>query len=110
MENKMVKTASWAVVIGAVVGLGLGGCANPQEMGEMKAKVEEVQAQQKDILTKLDDLAKGQKQILAKAPAAAAPKRPTDDPNKVYNIPVGKSFAKGPEDASVTIIEFSDFQ
>jgi len=106
----MVKTASWAVVIGAVAALGLGGCANPAEIGEMKAKVEEVQAQQKDILTKLDDLAKGQKQILAKAPAAAAPKRPTEDPDKVYDIPVGKSYTKGPEDAAVTIIEFSDFQ
>jgi protein-disulfide isomerase len=110
MENKMVKTASWAVAIGAVVALSLGGCSNPQEMGDLKAKVEEVQAQQKDILTKLDNLSKGQKQILAKAPAAAAPKRPTEDPNKVYDIPVGKSFTKGPEDAAVTIVEFSDFQ
>ena len=35
---------------------------------------------------------------------------PAADPNKVYNIPVGDSFTKGPKDAAVTIIEWSDFQ
>ena len=35
---------------------------------------------------------------------------PKVDPNKVYNIPIGDSFTKGPEDAAVTIIEWSDFQ
>jgi protein-disulfide isomerase len=71
-----------------------------------------MQAQQKDILTKLDNLAKGQKQILAKAPAAAAaPAGPAaEDPNKVYDIPIGKSYVKGPKDAAVTIVEYSDFQ
>ena len=35
---------------------------------------------------------------------------PQSDPNKVYNIPVGDSFTKGPKDAAVTIVEWSDFQ
>ena len=35
---------------------------------------------------------------------------PQADPNKVYNIPIGDSFSKGPKDAAVTIIEWSDFQ
>ena len=35
---------------------------------------------------------------------------PKADPNKVYNIPIGDSFTEGPEDAAVTIIEWSDFQ
>ena len=35
---------------------------------------------------------------------------PAADPNKVYNISIGDSFTKGPADAAVTIIEWSDFQ
>ena len=35
---------------------------------------------------------------------------PKADPNKVYNVPVGDSFTKGPANAAVTIIEWSDFQ
>ena len=35
---------------------------------------------------------------------------PQADPNKVYNIPIGDSYSKGPKDAAVTIIEWSDFQ
>jgi protein-disulfide isomerase len=47
----------------------------------------------------------------AKAPDAAAQQpqnRP--DPSAVYKVPVGTSPAKGPADALVTIVEFSDFQ
>ena len=35
---------------------------------------------------------------------------PQADPNKVYNVPIGDSYSKGPKDAAVTIIEWSDFQ
>ena len=35
---------------------------------------------------------------------------PKADPNKVYNVSIGDSFVKGPADAAVTIIEWSDFQ
>lgn len=45
----------------------------------------------------------------AKEPAEKrARKQP--DPNAVYKVPVGKSYSKGPKDALVTIVEFSDFQ
>jgi len=108
MKAIIQSTALAAVAISLLVG----GCADPQEVSEIKAKVEEIQAQQKDVLAKLDALGKGQKDILAKAPAAAAPapSRPQEDPNKVYSLTIGDSFAKGPSDAKVTIVEWSDFQ
>ena len=43
-------------------------------------------------------------------PADKKQQPPQADPNKVYNIPIGDSFSKGPKDAAVTIIEWSDFQ
>ena len=74
-----------------------------------KSDVEAVQATQKEILAKLEKIEKDQATLLARAPAAAAA-RPQVDPNKVYEIPVASSAVRGPKDAPVTIVEFSDFQ
>ena len=96
-----------------VIALCVAACVDPQEVSDIKGKVDEIQAQQKDLIGKLDALSKGQKDILAKAsapPAKAAPARPAEDPNKVYEITVGNSATKGPDDATVTIVEWSDFQ
>jgi protein-disulfide isomerase len=101
--------AKWAAAFAVAALFVVSGCADPQEISEIKAKVDELQASQKDIVAKLEGLSKGQQQILAKAPAA--PQRPPqEDPNKVYTIPAGDSYAKGPADAPVVIVEFSDFQ
>jgi protein-disulfide isomerase len=72
--------------------------------GPSPADIEELKKGQKDMLAKLEAL---EKRAPAAAPAAA---RPQIDPNKVYTIPVGSSAIKGPKDAKVTIVEFSDFQ
>jgi len=107
----MGRTARWAAPLAAVFALYVTACVDPQEVSDIKGKVDEMQAQQKDILGKLEGLAKGQKDIMAKAPAAAAkPSRPQEDPNKVYKIEVGDSYYKGPKDASVVLVEWSDFQ
>jgi len=102
-------SAKWAAAFAVATLFVVSGCADPQEISEIKAKVDEIQASQKDIVAKLEGLSKGQQQILAKAPAAA-PRAPQEDPNKVYTIPAGNSYAKGPANASVVIVEFSDFQ
>ena len=44
------------------------------------------------------------------AAKAAQPPRQGPDPNKVYPIKTQGSPAEGPENAPVTIAEFSDFQ
>jgi protein-disulfide isomerase len=46
----------------------------------------------------------------ADAPAAPQQPRRLPDPKAVYQVPVGNSPSKGPSDALVTIVEFSEFQ
>jgi protein-disulfide isomerase len=76
------------------------GCgATPQD-------VEELKKNQKDILAKLEALSADVK--ARPAAPAAAPGQP--DPNKIYALSVGNSPVKGPKDAKVKIIEFSDYQ
>ena len=107
----MGKTARWASPLAAVFAVYLVACADPKAVSEIEGKVDEIQAQQKDILAKLDAIDKGQKDMATKVASAARPAGPPpEDPNKVYDIPVGKSFVKGPAGAKVTLVEFSDFQ
>jgi protein-disulfide isomerase len=75
--------------------------------GPTPTDVEELKKGQKDILAKLESLEKNVQNVRAAAPAAA---RGQVDPNKVYTIPIGASPLKGPKDAKVTIVKFSDYQ
>jgi len=96
-----MRTHSGIVSLALVVALASCG-GNP-------ADIEELKKGQKEILDKLAALDKNIQQIKA-APPAATPQRPQVDPNKVYNIPLANSPAKGPDAAKVTIVEFSDYQ
>jgi len=84
-----------------------------------------IQDTQKEILSKLSDadretlkeIQSTQTQILAKVAeiekkisTPTPPSGPAADYNRVYNIPAGNSPVKGNKNASVTIVEFSDFQ
>jgi protein-disulfide isomerase len=86
-----------------LVAASFAGCGGPSP-----ADVEEIKKGQKEILAKLDALDKAVAQVKAAAPAAQ--QRPQVDPNKVYTLNVGDSPSRGPADAKVTIVEFSDYQ
>ena len=73
--------------------------------GSNSDEVRQLQEGQKKLEAKVAEL---EKKLAAPAPAVAA--RPAVDPNKVYDLPVGKSPVKGPADAPVVMVEFSDFQ
>jgi len=85
------------VIVLLGVAVGLAACGNSEELKQLKESQQKLEAKVGELEKKL-----------AQAPAAAA--RPQIDPNKVYDLPVGKSPVKGPADASVTMVEFSDFQ
>ena len=87
---------------------------NTANDGALEQKLNEIGDQQKVLLKKLDNMDKSIKNLaLANKNKPANNKKdqpPKVDPNKVYNIPIGDSFSKGPNNAAVTIIEWSDFQ
>jgi len=85
-----------------LVAAAFAGCGGPSP-----ADVDEIKKGQKEILAKLDALDKAVAQVKA-APAAA--QRPQVDPNKVYPLAAGDSPARGPAEAKVLIVEFSDYQ
>jgi protein-disulfide isomerase len=97
-------------LLAAAAALTLSACADPSAIGDIKAAVERLEAQQKDVVTKLESLEKQNKEILAKAGTGAAAKPNAPDPNKVHDIKIGSSYSKGPANAPVTIVEWSDFQ
>ncbi len=83
--------------------LGIAGC-NPQQAKDLA----EIKSKQDEILQRLTAIEEGQKKLQAAAPARAA--RPDEDFDKSYTIAVAGSPVRGKSDASVTIVEFSDFQ
>ena len=80
----------------------------------LEKKLNEIGDDQKVLLKKIETMDKSiQNLALASKNKPADNKKqqpPQADPNKVYNIPIGDSYTEGPDDAAVTIIEWSDFQ
>jgi protein-disulfide isomerase len=93
--------------LGGVLAFAFLGAAVPVQASEL----DEIKETQKKILERLDAQDKTLKDILQKLqaqPQGAA--RPQIDPNKVYTIAVGTLPVRGPNNAPVTMYEFSDYQ
>ncbi len=76
-----------------------------------KSDLEQIKETQKVILQRLDAQDKVLASILQRLQTVQAGGRPQIDPNKVYTIPVtAASQIKGPNNARVTLVEFSDYQ
>jgi len=91
----------------AAVCVGLIACTVETDLGPDGLK--ELREGQKVILERIEKIEKTQKELLASL-QKRSPKRPAVDYNKIYDIKVGPSPARGAKDAKVTLIEFSDFQ
>ena len=90
-----------AVVLIALMLAAVGGC------GRRSEDLEQISRDQREILFRLGALAKAIQQAGSQAPSAADLGK---QPPKAYEITLGESPAKGPRNAPVTIVEFSDFQ
>lgn len=95
---RMYATGLFILALGA-----LGACATSPE------DLREIREGQRELRAKLDGIEKKVDQI-ASRPAPAAGGAAAADPNRVFNIPIGDSPVKGPANAKVTLLEFSDFQ
>ena len=85
---------------------------NTENQSVINDKLNDIRDNQKVLLRKIANMEKSIKDLASSNNNKKTNKKepPKVDPNKVYNIPIGDSFTKGPEDAAVTIIEWSDFQ
>lgn len=118
MKNNLIVILL-LVLIGVMAGLGLlFGITNAVQvaMTPLVERVNETAANQKNIEQKLNAISASLANLdrrLKQAPQPAAKPQqqpPSEDMNKVYDIPVGLSVIVGKKDAPVTIVQFTDLQ
>jgi len=101
VANRFANGTGWRTLASAALLLGLlGGCGSRE--------LEEIKAQQGQILAKLDAIA----QKLESGGAGPRPvaRAPSEDYNRAYTIETGSSPIRGNPNAPVTLVAYSDFQ
>jgi protein-disulfide isomerase len=97
----------------------LAGCQGSGAVAQMNERLASIQDNQSQIIKKLEELEGKVGRVAAAAPAprgADQPQKPQQpqagkpDPNATYKVAVGDAHFKGPADAKITIVEWSDFQ
>jgi protein-disulfide isomerase len=73
-------------------------------------QIKELREQQRLILAKLNTVEEKIDKASARAQASQRPPSTGPEAGRAYDIPAGNSPTKGPADAPITIIEFSDYQ
>ncbi len=117
----MQKGILTLAIIVAVASLLIGIKVNIQEAGlpRIRHQLDLVLENQQEIRIRLQSLEEKHGGLaetfnklskLSRQPPAPAPRRPQEDPDRVYDIDIAGSPVQGPKDAPVTIVEFSDLQ
>lgn len=106
--------------IAGLVGLGatalvLTACQGQGAFAQINENLAKIQGDQQAILNKITELESKIENIKVAAPGGkpAAKKGPQPgrpDPAATYKVAVGDAQQKGPADAKITIVEWSDFQ
>jgi len=94
-----------ATIIGALI-LGLAIAAGGYLVS---SSLDRTSARLGDIHSAMTEMAENAK-ASARAPAPTRARGGGPDPNRKYDVTVGRAPVRGPENAKVTIVEFSDFQ
>ncbi len=108
----MKPTARGLSGLGAAALIGVFGCQGSGSFAKLQETLAGIESKQDAILAKLDTL----EAKIGSAPARPAgpdqkgPKPGQPDPKATYKVPVSDGWSKGPADAKVTIVEWSDFQ
>jgi len=114
------QRASGPIGLAVAVLFALSGCQGSGAVAQVNEKLAAIADSQGQILKRLDEL---EGKIGTAAPAAPGmPQKPgapqpggqeagRPDPNAVYKVALaGDESSKGPADAKITIVEWSDFQ